>query len=214
MTSQRLRALVIGLALLTQACEKGPPNREEVSAALVAEFPRHPHNPKVLMGYVSNEAGEPKGSGPGWESYQTAKKRLDALVAAGLLTPPQRNPQAWTRWNRTFYVWTSAPTATGASCVTPIESWKESGQMQVPMSQVATMVPQLIQVTGVTAPASSEDQEIAAEFAWRWSTTPCGQALQGLLDLQSDEPHTGDVTFRKYDDGWRIEGLNFHGFLM
>jgi hypothetical protein len=63
----------------------------------------------------------------------------------------------------------------------------------------------MLGVTGITADAGGK--ESIAEFEWKWSITPNGKTFGNQVGVTTDV-HKGRASFRLYDDGWRIAGMD------
>ena len=64
----------------------------------------------------------------------------------------------------------------------------------------------LIAITGIRE--SSEGNTATVELQWQYTNlTPFGKVaplLDGRLDYTPNRPRNASVTFKKYDDGWRL----------
>lgn len=71
---------------------------------------------------------------------------------------------------------------------------------------------EIIDVTGIVHEAGKTSAE--AQFKWRWALTPIGKQIElqnpkskHLRDVK--ETSTGGAWLRLYDDGWRLEKVEF-----
>ena len=57
-------------------------------------------------------------------------------------------------------------------------------------------------LVGVTGLSEQAQNAVLAEWSWEWAPIDVGKKLE----LRPFQPTQGRVLFRKYDDGWRIDG--------
>ncbi|MES1254255.1 MAG: hypothetical protein ABUS56_01525 [Acidobacteriota bacterium] len=69
-----------------------------------------------------------------------------------------------------------------------------------PDSSFSFEVQRLVRVTGLI---EQDATTTLVDYESEWASTPAGSAF----GLATEGKETGRATFRKYDDGWRIERL-------
>lgn len=204
------------LGLLVGSCG-GPPSRDAIGEILEEACRERRFTNRLATGYFAlDEAGttafrhEYNGANRRQCDWSFTKNQVDALQAAGYLTAPEL-VKVIKRVHRcgykTAYVWGSAPASTEIS---KLDSTLEG----IPQGRAVVARGEFIEVTGVTVPTEgTAGPTLTAEFTYRWVTTPIGDLVaqhrgQGTR-VPTDDPLRATATLVEYDDGWRLETVDW-----
>jgi hypothetical protein len=212
----RLGLLLATIGCLTWiACQKGrPPSRDEVATIVATELknPAFIRQSNLWLVYSTDDR---EGKVP-----STARRDIDsracieALRGAGLIEgqPSFFGEDALEAGSRTTpkFVWVVNPAFMSQGDIA--KSWRNKfwDRLASPGMTVVTARPELVAVTGITAPTEGMGAGyVEAQFTYRFKRTPYGRAIaatQSCPDYDSvpeEGERTGSLDFQKFDDGWR-----------
>jgi hypothetical protein len=224
MTRSLLAALILLMLVLVSACEKGPPTRVDVARIVSDEFekPTYFHQTTLTLGYSTKDEQQSdiQREKP---QYHTDYWCLAALKESGLIGEfsfvEKRQFHPWAGGPVERHFWSAATSDTAIPFVTstgltPEKNYHNYPDNPMPRLPTITAIlarPELIEVTGITAPAETPygPMPLEAEFSYRWQRTPFGDAVAKAREnaclsqeIPGDIQH-GKISFTKFDDGWR-----------
>jgi hypothetical protein len=66
---------------------------------------------------------------------------------------------------------------------------------------------ELVEVTGISEPQNPTEALAEATFTWHWKPNEIGKEMN--VPHLGKTVYTGAATFKKFDDGWRVQRLEF-----
>lgn len=185
------------LALSTNACGPSTLDRDTANSKIVAALKAGPK--------VANEIE----TGKIQEGNAIPESARDVLTKKGMITVIDLGQMAVDNFHTVPMIQIDL-TPEGRKYLVEAKAFRDSVTQETVMYNRMWMADQeLLSITGLLASPAGDSAQV--EFTWKYANlTPFGEVasifytVQGKLDYSPDNVHKETVTFKKYDDGWRL----------